>query len=61
MADLWSFDKLTAKRDMTFIKVFFVLVLVVNQESILHLINVIISCTMLEGKSSQNKAKQDKK
>ena len=46
---------------MTFIKVFFVLVLVVNQESILHLINVIISCTMLEGKSSQNKAKQDKK
>ena len=57
---LWSSDKLSSKRNMSFIKVLFISFQWWTKESILRLINLIISCIMLEGKSKQNKAKQDK-
>ena len=57
---LWSSDKLSSKRNMSFIKVLFISFQWWTKESILRLINLIISCIMLEGKSKQNKVKQDK-
>ena len=45
---------------MSFIKILFISFQWSTKESILRLINRIISCIMLEGKSKQNKAKQDK-
>ena len=45
---------------MSFIKILFISFQWSTKESILRLINLIISCIMLEGKSKQNKAKQDK-
>ena len=45
---------------MSFAKTLFISFQWWTKESILHLINLIISCIMLEGKSKQNKAKQDK-
>ena len=45
---------------MSFIKILFISFQWWTKESILRLINLIISCIMLEGKSKQNKVKQDK-
>ena len=61
---LWSFAKLSSKRNMSFTKTLLISFQWWTKESILHLINLIISCTLLEGKSKQtkqNKAKNDKK
>ena len=45
---------------MSFTKILFISFQWWTKETILRLVNLIIGCIMLEGKSKQNKAKQEK-
>ena len=69
MANMWlifnytfikPFDKLLSKRNVSFTKILFISFQWWTKETILRLVNLILSCIMLEGKSKQNKAKQEK-